>query len=37
LEEYAVLNVWQINPQTFNIRFIDAWHVLLLPLSAAIP
>ncbi|KAL6177055.1 hypothetical protein ACLB2K_053687 [Fragaria x ananassa] len=24
LEEYAALNVWQINPQTFDIRFIDA-------------
>lgn len=24
LEEYASLNVWQIHPQTFDIRFIDA-------------
>ncbi|KAF8392266.1 hypothetical protein HHK36_022608 [Tetracentron sinense] len=24
LEEYAALNVWQINPNTFDIRFIDA-------------
>lgn len=24
LEEYAALNVWQIHPQTFDIRFIDA-------------
>ncbi|CAB4291936.1 unnamed protein product [Prunus armeniaca] len=24
LEEYAALNVWQINPLTFDIRFIDA-------------
>ncbi|XP_073054142.1 DNA replication licensing factor MCM7-like [Primulina eburnea] len=23
LEEYAALNVWQIHPNTFNIRFID--------------
>lgn len=25
LEEYAALNVWQIHPDSFNIRFIDAW------------
>lgn len=24
LEEYAALNVWQIHPHTFDIRFIDA-------------
>lgn len=24
LEEYAALNVWQIHPNTFDIRFIDA-------------
>ncbi|OIT31050.1 PREDICTED: DNA replication licensing factor MCM7 [Nicotiana attenuata] len=24
LEEYAALNVWQIHPDSFNIRFIDA-------------
>ncbi|CAI8583588.1 unnamed protein product [Vicia faba] len=24
LEEYAALNVWQIHPQTFDIKFIDA-------------
>ncbi|XP_039155556.1 DNA replication licensing factor MCM7-like [Eucalyptus grandis] len=29
LEENASLNVWQIHPQTFDIRFIDAWCVLI--------
>ncbi|KAM2672685.1 hypothetical protein EV1_008344 [Malus domestica] len=24
LEEYAYINVWQINPLSFDIRFIDA-------------
>jgi DNA replication licensing factor MCM7 len=24
LEEYAALNVWQIDPNTFDIHFIDA-------------
>ncbi|KAK1550879.1 hypothetical protein Q3G72_026332 [Acer saccharum] len=24
LKEYAALNVWQIHPHTFDIRFIDA-------------
>jgi len=29
LEEYAALNVWQIHPHTFDIRFIDAWGTFL--------
>jgi DNA replication licensing factor MCM7 len=24
LEEYAALNVWQINPSDFHIHFVDA-------------
>jgi DNA replication licensing factor MCM7 len=24
LEEYAALNVWQINPTNFDIHFVDA-------------
>lgn len=30
LEEYAALNVWQINPTNFDIHFVDAWALVLV-------